>query len=113
MLIEKRNQVEINDIVTVKLSSGEEIVGKLLEKNADSVTLGKPVTIALQPVSEKQMGLSFLPVLGSVEPDVSLTLPFVAMAVKPVKTGKQVSSSYIQTTTGLVTPGAGNMPGLV
>lgn len=113
MLIEKRNVVEVNDIVTVKLNSGEEIVGKLLEQSSESITLGKPVTIALQPVSEKQMGLSFLPVLGSVEPDVSLTVPFAAMAVKPVKTGKQVSGSYIQSTTGLLTPGSSGKSGLI
>jgi hypothetical protein len=107
MLIEKRSIVAINDVVSVKLVSGEEIVGKLIDQSDDVITLAKPVTISLQPVSDKQMGLSFLPVLGSVEPDVTLQIPTLAMAVRPVKTGKAVASSYIQTTTGLVMPGAG------
>jgi hypothetical protein len=107
MLIEKRSLVQNGDIVTIKLLSGEEIVGKLVEQTAETVVLAKPVTITLQPVSEKQMGLSFMPVLGSVEPDVTLTLPISAMAIKPVATGANVKSSYIQTTTGLITTHGG------
>jgi len=103
MLIEKRSLVQVGDIVTVKLLSGEEIVGKLVEQTTETVILAKPVTITLQAVSDKQMGLSFMPVLGSVEPDVTLTLPVAAMAIKPVATGSNVKSSYIQTTTGLIT----------
>ena len=108
MLVEKRTIVAINDVISVKLVSGEEIVGRLLDQTADSITLAKPVTISLQPVNDKQMGLSFLPVLGSVEPDVTLQIPTAAMAVHPVKTGKSVANSYIQTTSGLVMAGAGS-----
>lgn len=104
MLIQPNQNPEINDVVTVKLVTGEEIVGKLVAQNTDSITLGKPVTVALQPVSASQMGLSFMPVLGSVEPDMALTLAKTAFAVKPVKTGESVRSTYIEMTTGLVTP---------
>ena len=110
MLIEKRSIVAINDVITVKLMSGEEIVGRLLAETVESITLGKPVTISLQPVSDKQMGLSFLPVLGSVEPDVTLQVPTAAMAVLPVKTGKSVADSYLQTTSSLLQP---SKPGLI
>ena len=58
MLIEKRTIVAINDVITVKLVSGEEIVGKLIEQNSESITLAKPVTVALHAVSDKQMGVA-------------------------------------------------------
>jgi len=109
MLIEKRNLVAINDVITIKLVSGEEIVGKLLEQTDSFISLGKPTTVSLQPVSPQQMGLSFLPVLGSVDPDVTLHIPTSAIAVRPVKSNKSITSSYIQMTSGLLTPGAGDL----
>lgn len=105
MLIEKHTLVAINDVVTVKLISGEELIGRLLAQSIDSVTLGKPVMVRLEPVSQQQMGLSFLPVLGSVEPDASLRLATAGLSIQPVKTGKAITSSYIEMTSGLITPG--------
>ena len=104
MLIQKSNVPEINDIVTIKLSSGEEVVGKLTEKSIDSVYLAKPVQIVMQPVGPKQMGLVFHPVLGSVG-DATMQFPLVNLAIRPIKTGDDVARNYIQATTGLVTPG--------
>jgi hypothetical protein len=109
MLIEKQNIVEIGDVVTLKLVSGEELIGRLIDTGVDSVTLGKPVTIQLQPVSQNQMGLSFLPVLGSVEPDTQLQISKAALAIKPVRTGKTIAASYIETTSGLITPRTGGL----
>ena len=97
--------VSLNDVIAVKLVSGEEIVGKLLEQTHDAITIGKPVTVVLQPMGQKQVGLSFLPVLGAVEPDVSLTIMKNALSIRPVKAGRSVASSYLEMTTGLVTPG--------
>jgi hypothetical protein len=103
MLIQKSNVPEINDIVTIKLSSGEEIVGKLTEKTIDSVFLAKPVQIIMQPIGPKQMGLAFHPVLGSVG-EVTMQFPLTNLSIRPVKTGADVASNYIQATTGLLTP---------
>jgi hypothetical protein len=106
MLINKQAVVAIDDIITVKLMSGEEIVGRLLEQGIDSYTVGKPVTVSLQPISPKQMGLQFLPVLGSVEPDATLVIPKNAVAIRPVKTNDTIRSNYIEMTTGLITANA-------
>lgn len=107
MLIDKQTILAINDIITLKLVSGEEIVGKLIEQTSEHISLAKPVTCALQPVSAKQMGLSFIPVLGSVEPETTLQIPLTALAIRPVKTGKDVRSNYIQITSGIITPPSG------
>lgn len=109
MLIDSQSNPTINDIVTVKLVSGEEIVGKLLEQSHDAITLAKPVLVALQPVNAKQMGLSFMPVLGSVEPDTTLQIPKTALALRAVKTSPSVKASYIQMTSSIITPGVGEI----
>lgn len=101
MLIEKNNNPTVGDVVTVKLLSGEEIVGRIAERTIDSVYLAKPVQIILQPVGPKQIGLEFMPVLGSVS-DPTIQIPLMAMSIRPVRTGDDVVRSYIQATTGLV-----------
>jgi hypothetical protein len=104
MLIDKSQAVEINDIVTIKLLSGEEIVGKLVERTIDSVFLAKPIRVVLEPISATQVGLSLLPVLGSVIDTPSVQFPFAGMAIRPLKTGSETRSRYLEITTGLVTP---------
>lgn len=103
MLIQKSSVIEINDIVTIKLSSGEEIIGKLTEKTTDTISLAKPVQIVMQPIGPKQMGLAFHPVLGSVG-EVTMQFSLANLAIRPVKTGDDVMRNYIQATSGLVTP---------
>jgi hypothetical protein len=100
MLIEKH--VDMNDIVTIKLSSGEEIVGKLVNRAIDSISLAKPIKISIQPVNQNQVGLAFVPFLGSVH-DATIVFPFSGMVSRPVKTGEDVTRNYIQATTGIVT----------
>jgi len=109
MLIDKKNVPEINDIVTIKLASGEEIVGRLVEKTIDSVFLAKPIQIIMQPIAPKQMGLAFHPVLGSVNETATMQFPLAALSIRPVKTGEDVSRNYIQATTGLLQASAEQM----
>ena len=102
MLIEKRNTPEIGDVVTVKLTSGEEVIGRLTERTIDSVFLAKPVQLIMQQISPKQMGLAFQPVLGSVG-EQTVQFALAALSIRPVKTGDDVTKNYIQATTGLTT----------
>lgn len=108
MLMEKNP--ENNSIVTIKLISGEEIVGKQVDRTIDAVTLAKPIQIGMQQVGN-QMGLGFMPVLGSVDGD-NIKFYFSGMSIRPVKTGKNVEDNYRQATndSGLILP---QSPGLI
>jgi len=110
MFIEKRNAPEINDIVTIKLASGEEIVGRLTDRTLDTVTLGRPVQIILQQISSKQLGLGFQPVLGSVSDSSSMQFALTQLAIRPVRTSEEVCRNYIQATTGLMPATADQLP---
>jgi hypothetical protein len=112
MLIEKNNNPEINDVVTIKLVSGEEVVGRLVARDIASVTLSKPIRIDIRPVNANQVGLSFAPFLGSVN-DPSLQFLFSGLAIRPTKTGDDVTRNYIQATTGIVTPTAEQSAGIL
>lgn len=110
MLIEK--QPELNDIVTIKLNSGDEVVGKLVNRAIDSISLAKPIKIAVQPISANQVGLAFVPLLGSVQ-DANIVFHYSGMAIRPVTTGDDVKRNYIQATSGIVTPTAEQSAGLL
>ena len=102
MLIDKRHTPDINDIVTIKLVSGEEIVGRLMDRTGDAILLAKPVQIIMQPVNANQIGLAFQPVLGSVNEHSTMQFSLTLLAIRPIKTNEDVTRNYIQATTGLV-----------
>jgi hypothetical protein len=102
MLIEKRHAPEVNDTVTIKLISGEEIVGRLSECGNDTVTLTKPVQILMHQIAPNKMGLAFQPVLGSISEQITMQFNRAAISIGPVKTGEDVTRNYIQATTGLI-----------
>lgn len=104
MLIEKNLAPSVGDVVTIKLISGEEVVGRLQDLSAESVTLGKPIAVLIQPVENGQVGLSFFPVMGSVEPEATLKFALSSLSIRPVKTGTNVTTSYTQMTSSLVLP---------
>jgi hypothetical protein len=96
MLIEK--PYEVNDVVSVKLSSGEEIVGKLVEEGPEVITIAKPLMLAHTP---KGMGLA--PYMMTVNPETA-QLKFSDRNIITIsKTMETMAKQYIQSTTGLVT----------
>ena len=96
MIIEK--PYEVNDVISIKLSSGEEVVGKLVEETSGAITLSKPLMLANTP---KGMGLA--PYMFTVDPEKA-QLKFSDKNIITVsKTMETMSKQYIQSTTGLVT----------
>jgi hypothetical protein len=93
MLIDKG--VCVGEVVTFKLTSGEELVAKLIEDGAAYYKLSRPMVIGMG-----QQGPGLMPYLFTVHPDkeVKLNKGVVAMAEA---TDKQFADQFIQTTTGI------------
>ena len=87
-----------NDIVSIKLSSGEEIVGKLVEETSDGFTISKPLMLAQTP---KGMGLA--PYMFTVDPEKAQLKFNEKNVITITKTMSTMAKQYIQSTTGLVT----------
>ena len=104
MIVNRSSIPSLNDVVTVKLVSGEEIVGKLVDHKIDGITLSNPIQISIQPIGPKQVALAFGPVLGSVSNVPAINIPTSAMAIKPVKTGEDVAKNYREATSSIATP---------
>jgi len=93
MLIEKG--VAEGDVVTLKLTSGEEILGKLVEDGALYIKLNRPMVL-----TAGQQGLGMAPYLFTANPDRDVRI-FKNTVVVFEPTLKEFSDSYIQGTTGI------------
>jgi len=85
------------DTISLKLSSGEEVVGKLVSETPDKVILSKPLMLANTP-----QGVGLAPFMFTVNPDSKITFN-AANIITIVKTMDTMSKQYIESTTGIVT----------
>lgn len=93
MLIEA--PYKVGDVVSLKLSSGEEVIGSLEDENPSFYTLKKPLMVAAT-----QQGLGLAPFMFTVNPESKVPVNrnnVLCLA----KTDKDMASQYIQSTTGL------------
>lgn len=105
MLIEKKPGQ--NDVVTLRLISGEEIVGRLALTEDKTITkITKPIVVAIQMLPGNQASLAFMPFLASTDEDSSISFPNHALTVLPQKTRADVASKYIQATSSIEIPDA-------
>lgn len=86
---------KVGDTISLKLSSGEEIIARLTEENDKAFVLSKPMMLAAT-----QQGIGLAPFMFSVTPDTKVTLNR-NLVITVAKTMKEMSDQYIQGTTGL------------
>lgn len=93
MLIDKG--VSIGEVITLKLTSGEEIVAKLSEETDAYYKLSRPMVIGMG-----QKGPGLMPYLFTIHPDKDVKLSKLTVTVAEA-TDKQFADQFIQTTTGI------------
>lgn len=93
MLIDKG--VTVGEVITLKLTSGEEIVAKLTEETATYYKLSKPMVIGM---GAKGPGL--MPYLFTVHPDKEVKLLKTTVTVAEA-TDKQFADQFVESTSGI------------
>jgi hypothetical protein len=93
MLIDKG--ITAGEVITLKLTSGEELVAKLVEDAATYYKLSRPMVIAMG-----QQGPGLMPYLFTVHPDKEVRLNKAAVALVEA-TDKGFADQFIQSTTGI------------
>ena len=83
------------DVVSIKLSSGEEMVARLEKENKDHVVIRKPLMLV---AGDKGAGLA--PFMFTVDQDAKVKL-HTNTIICIVKTSKDATDTYTQSTTGL------------
>jgi DNA/RNA-binding domain of Phe-tRNA-synthetase-like protein len=85
------------DTISIKLTSGEEMVANLVEENDTEIVLKKPMVIVAA-----QQGLALSPFMFSANPDAQVKLK-QANVLCILKTVDELGKQYTQQTTGIVT----------
>jgi hypothetical protein len=93
MLIDKG--VTEGEVVTLKLSTGEELIAKLIEDGVLYYKLSKPMVLSMT-----QKGVGMMPYLFTVNPDKEIKLFKTNVVVMEV-TDKDFATAYTQQTTGI------------
>ena len=93
MLIDKG--VTEGEVITLKLTSGEEIVAKLVEDGPQHYKLSRPMVIGMG-----QQGPGLMPYLFTVNPDKDVKLSKATVTVAEA-TDKQFADQFIESTTGI------------
>ena len=95
MLLEIDKGLAEGDVVTLKLTSGEEIVARLDKETDTHYRLTKPMVIAM---GAKGPGL--MPYLFTVSPDKDISLSKTTVTVA-VASDKAFADQYMQSTTNI------------
>jgi hypothetical protein len=93
MLIDKG--ISVGSTVTLKLTSGEEVIAKYNGESNDHYRISRPMTLSMSP-----KGLGMMPFVFTVDGDkeISINKPSVIMISV---TDRQFADQYIQSTTGI------------
>jgi len=89
--------VKLNDIVTLKMVGGDEVIGKLINEHTDNdVKLSKPLLVMMG-----QQGFGLAPYILTASPDAPVKISRNHV-ISIVKTYDQVAKEYVKQTTGLI-----------
>lgn len=101
MLFEKK--FSDGDVVSLKTTGGEEIIGRFVKDDMISITLEKPLMIAMT-----QKGPAMAPVMITVNPDTNLTFNKSAIIITAA-CYKEIADQYVFQTTGIQPVSAGSI----
>lgn len=96
MLIE--TEIKQNDVVTLKLVGGDEVVGRVVSPlPGNEIEISKPLLVMMS-----QQGFGLVPYVLTAAPDVKIKIDIKHIVVL-TKTYDQVAKEYLKQTTGLIT----------
>lgn len=84
-----------NDIITIKTTAGEEVVGRFVEEDSTTITIGKPLALVAT-----QQGVGLGPFGFTIPQNSKLKLNKSGLLFVH-KTEAEMSKQYVQNTTGI------------
>lgn len=107
-----KKNIEKGSILAMKLSTGEEIIAKVISHDvgADKLVVSKPIAVGMGPNGS----VGFMPyMMGLADDGDDLTFNMRYHVVTYANAREELKNAYIQNTSG-ITPAGGSMPeGLV
>ena len=90
-------KLEKNEIYTIKLASGEEIVTKIIEETDDALEVDQPIMVVVS-----QQGIQLMPGLFTNNNEKTVTIN-KSSCVMTGPTREDVRTNWIEATTGIST----------
>lgn len=88
-------KVELDQIYTMKIANGDEIVAKIVAQDVDTYTVTKPLTVVPGP-----QGINMIHSLFTANPDKNVTINKLQVSCIAVSRD-EVQDSYTEATTGI------------
>ena len=83
---------------TIKLNSGEELIAKVINTNADYITVTNPVSIA-----PTQQGMQMVPSMFTADIDQEIRINRSSVSLYAF-TDQSIADKYLEATTGIKVP---------
>jgi hypothetical protein len=93
MLIDKG--ISVGQVISLKLTSGEELIAKLVEETGNGYKVSKPLVLSMSP-----QGIGMIPFMFTVNPDKELVIKKESV-ITLQSTDTQFADQYTQGTTGI------------
>ena len=93
MLVE--SQYKTGDIISIKLSSGEEMIARFEDENGEVITIVKPYILIAA-----QNGMALAPYMFTISPDTKVQLK-INNVICIVKSAKDAADMYVKQSTGI------------
>ena len=90
--------MDVGQVYTFKLNSGEEVIAKVVADNGSSVDVETPVSVAPGP-----QGMGLIQSLFTADPDQKIQINMNCVAIHAL-TDDGVKMKYIEATTGIRVP---------
>jgi hypothetical protein len=90
--------IKPGSVYTFKLTSGEELITKVIQAGGDFITIEEPVSIA-----PNQKGLGFMPSVFTADPKGEFRLNTSTITIY-AETDEDIKMKYIEATTGIQLP---------
>jgi len=91
-------KLDINEVYSFKLNSGEELVAKVIGMEDNIIAISEPVSIA-----PSQKGIGMVPSLFTTDMEGKFRLNINSVAII-ADTNEQIKVKYIEATTGIQVP---------
>jgi hypothetical protein len=89
-------KVELDQVYTLKIANGDEIVAKITAEDDTTYTVTKPLTVVPSP----QSGINMMHSLFTANPDKNVTINKQQVSVV-APSREEVCDSYLEATTGI------------
>lgn len=90
------NIIRPGEIISVKLTTGEEVIGKLSEDVGEKLVLDRPVVLTAAP-----QGMALVPYLMTADPENQVIHFSKSHVIATSRTQDNLAKQYTQQTTGI------------